>query len=90
MISANVLVSSTATRLAGSGTVVSNGARVLIRNSHATDALIVGGSDVAAGNGFSIPAGQTLDIGRIGPGDGCWAIRGAGNDITAQVLAAAS
>jgi hypothetical protein len=45
---------------------------------------------VAANNGFGIPAGQSLDLGYVGPGMVIWAIRGGAADVTAQVLALAS
>jgi hypothetical protein len=61
MQSATVTVGSTATRLAGTGATVGGGGRVLIRNTHASDLLVVGGSSaVAANNGFGIAAAATL------------------------------
>jgi hypothetical protein len=93
MISATVTVSSTAAKLAGVvGAPVPGGERVLIKNTHATDKLIVGGPNVTANNGFSIDAGQVLDVGGIGiglagAGTGVWGIRGGTNDIITQVLA---
>jgi hypothetical protein len=60
---------------------------VLIKNTHATDKLIIGGSNVAANNGFGIDALQTFDIGNLQPNDAVWAVRGGTNDIVAQVLA---
>ena len=91
MISATVVVGSTATRLAGNGAPVPGGSRVLVRNSHASDALIVGGSSaVTAANGYGIPAGQSLDLGYVAPGETVWAIRGASADINAQVLVLAA
>jgi hypothetical protein len=84
---ATVTVSSTPVRLVGAGSVVAAGQRVLIKNTHATDKLIIGGSSaVAANNGFGIDGAQTLDIGNIEPGDAVWAIRGGSNNIDAQVL----
>jgi hypothetical protein len=93
MISATVTVSSTPAKLAGTtGAPIPGGERVLIKNTHATDKLIIGGPNVAANNGFGIDAGQTLDLGGIGvgmagAGTGVWAIRGGTNDIITQVLA---
>jgi hypothetical protein len=89
MIAASVTVSSTPVRLIGPGSGIggAGGQRVLIRNSHATDALVIGGSGVAANNGYAIAAGQSLDLGNRDPGaDAVWAVRGATNDIVAQVL----
>lgn len=60
---------------------------MLVKNTHATDKLIIGGaSGVASNNGYGIDAGQTLDLGYVAPGDTVWAIRGASADINAQVL----
>jgi hypothetical protein len=88
---ATVTVGSTATRLVGTGAPVRGGQRVLVRNSHASDALIVGGSNaLTAANGYGIPAGQSLDLGYIAPGEIIWAIRGGAADIGAQVLVLAS
>jgi hypothetical protein len=93
MQSATVTVSSTPTKLVGTGAPVQGGNRVLIRNSHATDAVVIGGSGVAANNGFAIPAGTTLDLGGFqpgldigGPSDVLYAIRGGSADIAVQVL----
>ncbi len=86
MISAAVTVSSTATRLVGAGAVVAAGQKVLVKNTHATDKLVLAGSGVTAANGFGVDAGQTLDIGNIDAGDVVWAIRGGSADITAQIL----
>jgi hypothetical protein len=87
MITATVTVGSTATRLVGNGAPVPGGQRTLIKNTHATDKLIIGGSSgVAANNGFGIDAGQTLDIGVVEVVETVWAIRGASADIGAQVL----
>jgi hypothetical protein len=97
MISATVTVSSAAIPIVGVGAAVKGGQRVLIKNTHATDKLIIGGSGVAANNGYGIDAGQTLDIGAFLPGlnigaparetDAVYAIRGGSADIAAQVLA---
>jgi hypothetical protein len=62
MQSATVTVSSTAVPIVGSGAVVPGGQRVLIRNSHAKDVLIIGGPDVARDNGYGIAAGLTLEL----------------------------
>jgi hypothetical protein len=88
IVAATVTVSSTPIKLAGAGAIVAAGQRVLIKNtaSVAADKLIIGGSNVAANNGFGIDAGQILDIGNLEPGDVVWAIRGATTDIAAQVL----
>lgn len=86
MIAASITVSSTPIRLVGSGAVVAAGQRVLIKNTHATEKLIIGGSGVTAGNGFSIDGAQTLDLGNLEPNDSVWAVRGASTDVVAQIL----
>lgn len=62
-----------------------SGGRLVIRNSHATDALVLGDATVAAGTGFGLLAGVTLDL-FVPSGEQVYAIRGAANDITAHVL----
>ena len=57
-----------------------------IKNTHATDKLFIGGSNVAANNGWSVDARQVLDLGGIDPGDAVYAIRGGTNNIDVQVL----
>lgn len=83
---ASITVSSTAVKLVGSGAVVAAGQSVKIKNTHATDKLIIGGSNVAANNGFGIDGGQIFDLGNLEPGDVVYAIRGGSNNIDAQVL----
>ena len=89
MQAASVTVSSTPVRLVGAGASIADAGsqNVMIRNSHATDALVVGGSGVTAANGYAIAAGQTLDLGNLEPGDVVYAVRGGPNDIVAQILA---
>jgi hypothetical protein len=84
-----VLVGSTATRLVGgSGAPVAGagGQKVLVKNTHATDKLIIGGSGVTAANGFGIDAGVTFDLGNLEPNDVVYAVRGGSADISAQVF----
>lgn len=81
---AQVTVSSTAVALnTDSGTV--SGGRLLIKNTHATDDLVLGGSDVTAGTGFELTPGAILDL-RVPAGEQVFAIRGGAADITAHVL----
>lgn len=61
------------------------GGRLIVKNTHATDALVLGDSSVAAGTGFALAAGGTLDV-ALPSGERVYAIRGATNDITAHVL----
>lgn len=79
-----VTVSSTAVALNGADTGVS-GATVVVKNTHATDALVLGAADVAAGTGFALVAGATLAV-ELSAGEQLYAIRGAAADITAHVL----
>jgi hypothetical protein len=58
MIAAALTVSSTPVRLVGGGSVVAAGLRVLIKNTHATDKLIIGGLGVAATTGSASTAGR--------------------------------
>ena len=89
MQAASVLVSNTPAKLVGAGAPIGGAGsqRVLIQNRHATDALVIGASNVTNSTGYAIPAGQTLDLGNVDPGTGTiYGIRGAANDITAHVL----
>lgn len=61
------------------------GATLIVKNSHASDALVLGASDVAAGTGYSLAAGATLTV-TLGYGDRLYGVRGAAADITAHVL----
>jgi hypothetical protein len=87
--SAQVTVAATATRLDNApsirvGLSGSPSAEVLIiKNTHATDALFLGGSNVTTGNGFSLAAGASIEVRRDSE---LYGIRGA-NAITAHVLA---
>lgn len=79
-----VVVSTTAVALNGADTGVS-GASVTVKNTHATDALVLGDSDVTAATGFSLAAGATVTL-ELAGGEQVYAIRGAAADITAHVL----
>lgn len=79
-----IVVSTTAVALnTDSGSV--SGGRLVVKNTHATDALVLGDLTVAAGTGFSLAAGATLDL-QLSAGEQVYAIRGAAADITAHVL----
>jgi hypothetical protein len=79
--SAAVTVGATATRL-DNATGLTQGQRLIIRNTHATDALILGGQDVTPSAGYALAAGQSLNIGR----EPIWGVRGSTNNITVGVL----
>jgi hypothetical protein len=61
--SASVTVGATATRL-DNAAGLSQGQKLIIRNTHATDALILGGPDVVAAAGYALPAGQSITLTR--------------------------
>lgn len=79
-----ITVSSTAVALspAASG---ATGGRFLLRNTHTTDSLMLGASNVTASSGFALLAGETLDV-AYSSGERIYAIRGASADIVAHVL----
>jgi hypothetical protein len=79
-----VVVSTTAAALNGADTGVS-GAKVIVKNSHATDTLVLGASDVTPSTGFALAAGATLTV-ELTAGEQLYGIRGASADITAHVL----
>ena len=84
---ATVTVGKDAMQIIGGGGAILGGHRVILRNRHADDELIIGGDDVSKTNGFSIDADSTFDLGTLPPGSAIWAIRGGSSDIEVQVLA---
>lgn len=81
---AQVVVSTAATAL-NTDTGAVSGGRLIVKNTHATDALVLGDATVTAGTGFALAAGATLDMALAG-GEQVYGIRGAAADITAHVL----
>lgn len=79
-----VVVSTVAVSLNATDTGPS-GATLTVKNTHATDALVLGASDVTANTGFSLAAGITIAV-TLTAGEQLYAIRGAAADITAHVL----
>jgi hypothetical protein len=79
---AQVTVAATATALNTAN--ATNWTTLVIRNSHASDALFLGPSTVTIANGASLGAGQLVTL-SIAPGDVLYGIRDA-NAITAHVL----
>lgn len=79
-----ITVSTTAVALnpAESGVV---GGRLFVKNTHASDALVLGASDVTASTGFALAFGETLEI-PYSYGERIYAVRGAAADITVHVL----
>ena len=79
-----ITVSTTAVALGLDRSTVSGG-RLVIKNTHASDALVLGDSSVSASTGFSLAAGATLDL-LLPSGEQIYAVRGAAADVTAHVL----
>jgi len=82
---AQIVVSTSAVALNPTEADTTSGTQLAIRNTHATDALALGPSGVAAGTGFQLAAGQTIVM-NVPYGEQIFAIRGAAADITAHVL----
>ena len=61
------------------------GHKVIIKNTHGADDLVLGGPTVAAGTGFRLAFGQTITV-ELGDPESLYGIRGGTNDITADVL----
>ena len=79
-----VVVSSVAVAL-NTDTGPVSGGRVIIKNTHAADDLVLGDATVTAGTGFALAFGQTLAV-ELAGGEQLYAIRGAAADITVHVL----
>jgi hypothetical protein len=79
--SASVVVGATATRL-DNAAGLHQGNRLIIRNQHATDALILGGPDVTSAAGYSLAAGQQLNISR----EPIYGVRGGAANLTVGLL----
>jgi hypothetical protein len=79
--SASVTVGATATRL-DSAAGLSQGQKLIIRNTHATDTLILGGPDVVAAAGYALPAGRSITLTR----EPLYGVRGSTNNIVVGVL----
>lgn len=82
---AQVVVSSSAVALTAAEADTVSGSRVVLRNTHATDAVALGGSGVTAGAGFQLPALATLTVELTG-GEQLFGIRVTANDVTVHVL----
>ena len=79
-----VTVSTTAVALNPAESGVAGG-RLFVKNTHASDALVLGASDVTPSTGFALAFGVTLEI-PYSYGERVYAIRGASADIVAHVL----
>jgi hypothetical protein len=87
MISATITVGDKPTALVGSGSPVTHGRAVRLKNASSTSKLIIGGSDVRPDSGWVVDAGETLDLGAVDSlGDGLYGIRGGGADIPVNIL----
>jgi hypothetical protein len=82
---AQVVVSSSAVALNPAEADTTSGSRLVIRNSHATDALVLGPSGVTPSTGFGLAAGGVIVV-EVPSGEQIFAIRGAAADVTAHVL----
>jgi hypothetical protein len=60
------------------------GARMTITNTSA-NAADIGAANVAAGNGYSLPAGATVQL-QLNPGDQVYAVRSGTSDAQLSVL----
>lgn len=79
---ARITVSSTAVALNASDT---GGARLVIKNTDATNGADLGASSVTAGAGFPLAAGVTQVV-EVDSGELVYAIRSAGADVVLAVL----
>jgi len=83
MVSAQrVTVSSAAVAL---NTASTAGQQLTIRNTDATNAADLGGSDVVADEGFPLAADAQVTV-DLAPGDVLYAIRATANDVVLAVL----
>lgn len=82
---AQVVVSSTPAALNPPDTDTVAGGTLVVRNSHASDAVALGGSGVTVETGFQLAAGATVTV-HLGSGDRLYGIRGAAADVTVHVL----
>lgn len=80
-----ITVSTTAVALNAPDTDRVSGGRVIVKNTHATDGLVLGAAAVTASDGFTLAAGATIDL-LLTSGEQVYGIRGASADITAHVL----
>lgn len=79
-----ITVSTTAVALNPAESGVAGG-RLIVKNTHASDALVLGASNVTSSTGFSLAFGATLEI-PYSYGEQVYAVRGASADIVAHVL----
>jgi hypothetical protein len=84
--SGQVTVSTTAVALNAAETDVVGGTVLYVKNTDATNGAALGGSAVAAGTGFRLPAGVTLGPIELAPGEQLYAIRTGAADVTVDVL----
>lgn len=66
-------------------TASTSGQKIVVKNSHATDAVILGPSGVTTTTGLSLAAGATVTV-ELGPGEVLYGIRSGSNTITTHVL----
>lgn len=79
---ARVTVSTSAVAL---NSATGGGSRLIVRNTDATNGVDIGASNVTAGTGYRLLAGQTLTLELLG-GEQFYAIRSAAADVVCDVL----
>jgi len=62
-----------------------SGVRLILRNTHATDAVALGNSGVTAGNGYRLPAGIAQVV-ELSSGEVLFGIQGAAAPVVVDVL----
>lgn len=80
-----VVCGAAATALNSAETDSVSGSTLILRNTHATDSVVLGPSDVAAGTGYSLAAGGVLTLELHGD-ERIFGIRAAVADVTVHVL----
>lgn len=79
-----ITVSDTAVALVGAESGTVSGGGLLIKNASANEAAL-GGSDVAAGTGFRLPAGASVQL-TLPAGERIYAIRTGASDAELDVI----
>jgi hypothetical protein len=59
---------------------------VIVKNTHASAAIDLGGSGVTTGTGYSLAAGESITIGPLGGGDDLYGITASGT-VVVSILA---
>ena len=86
IIAARVTVGAAATLLTPAQADAVFGSRLFIKNTHATETLLIGGPTVTAATGFALAPGERIDL-ELNDGEPAYGLRGAAVDVVAHVLA---